>query len=87
MKSEFELEKVSEEPAIVYIGSELAGCIFSPEIIVSIDEKTIGKPKDTGSLDTNDGGYWYLGELRIKGAFHSTVDLDTFRKKHMIGGD
>lgn len=45
MKSEFELEKVNEEPAIVYIGSELAGCIFSPEIIVSIDDKTIGNPK------------------------------------------
>ena len=87
MKSEFELEKVNEEPAIVYIGSELAGCIFSPDIIVSIDDKTIGEPKDTGSLVTKGGGYWYLGELRIKGAFHSTVDLDTFRKKHMFGGD
>lgn len=87
MKSEFELEKVNEEPAIVYIGSELAGCIFSPEIIVSIDDKTIGKPKDTGSPVTKGGGYWYLGELRIKGAFHSTVDLDTLRKKHMFGGD
>ena len=87
MKSEFVMNVSKKEPALIMLGAQLAGGIFSPEITMIVDHKRTSAPKNLGMVEIDEDGVWYPCEYRIKGIMHMTFEQEEFLKEIINGGD